>query len=62
MENEGVAVAEKTDDDRFVEHLKNAVETVQTWPEWKRQMLGAIVVRVSVRRKQPMRSDDMPDE
>lgn len=25
---------------RFEDHLKNASDTVSTWPEWKRKMLG----------------------
>ena len=39
-ENQGVAVAEKSDDDLFVEHFSKWVEIVQSWPEWKRQMLA----------------------
>jgi hypothetical protein len=25
----------------FIQHLKNATKTVQSWPEWKRHLLGA---------------------
>ncbi len=39
-EKQEVAVAEKSDDDLFVEHLSKSVEIVQKWPEWKRQMLA----------------------
>ena len=28
-------------DDRFVEHLSKAIKIVETWTEWKRQMLSA---------------------
>ncbi len=41
MENEGIAVAEKTDDDRFFEHLSKALDIVQRSPEWKQQLLAA---------------------
>ena len=43
QQNGNVAVrAESGAGNAFIKHLKHASTVVQTWPAWKRQILGAV--------------------